>query len=204
VAKEPLRFNINLDPTFNAVGALEELGVKLFKDAQRRAGERSAQLIKTKMEEFLLEGRAEWPENHPITVSMKGFNWPLMETGQLAQSITITTIERGSRIDYLIGFPPGPAADKALNAEFGKTIVVTDRMRRFMAANGFPLKSDTKVLFIPPRQLFQPAFDESRKEVQAAADDELEKTYSENNLEGLGGGSKFAWLRNQLRNDRLR
>jgi len=156
VGKVPLKFNINMERTFNAVGALEELGVKLFKDAQRRAGARSAGIIKAKMEEFLLNGRGEWPENHPITVKMKGFDWPLMETGQMAQSITFTTIERGSRIDYLVGFPAGPAADKALAAEFGKTTVVTDRMRRFMAANGAPLKADTKVLFIPPRQTFQP------------------------------------------------
>lgn len=204
MAKAPFRFNINLERTFNAVGALEELGEKLFKDAQRRAGERSAALIKAKMEEFLLDGRSEWPENHPLTQSLKGFNWPLMETGQMAQSITFITLERGSRIDYLVGFPAGPAADKALRAEFGKTILVTDKMRRFMAWKGFPLKADTKAIFIPPRQIFQPAFDDTRADIQDAADDELEKTYSQNNLDGLGGGSKFAWLRNQLRNDALR
>lgn len=204
MGKDPLKYEINLSRTFDGVGALEELGAKLFKEAHRRAGKRSALLIKSKMEQFLLEGRSEWPANHPITISMKGFNWPLMESGQMAGSITFTTIERGSEIIYMIGFPAGPAADKALNAEFGKTILVTDRMRRFMAANGFPLRGDTKAIYVPPRQLFQPAFDETKDEIQKAAEDELDKVYDENGLEGLGGGSKFAWLRNQLRNDRLR
>lgn len=204
MARSPFRFRINMDQGFNAVGALEEKALRLFKQAQREAGQEAAEAIKVKMEEFFLEGRDAWPSNHPITIAFKGFDMPLMETGLTASSVTIFSVERGNRIDYLVGFPPGPAADRALAAEFGRSVEVTETMRRFMAAQGFPLKADTKVLYIPHRQIFQPAFDDSRPKIQQAADEAIERAFKQSNLRSEGSDSKFAWLRNQLRNDRLR
>lgn len=41
--------------------------------------------------------------------------------------------------------------------EFGKIIVVTDKMRGFLSANGMHLKATTKFIRIPPRNAFQKA-----------------------------------------------
>jgi len=79
----------------------------------------------------------------------------------------------------------------ALNHEFGKTITVTDKMRRFLSWRGMPLKADTKVIFIPPRQFMFPAFDTNRKNIQEIAMDELRSTFVEGKIQGRGGVRGF-------------
>lgn len=50
---------------------------------------------------------------------------------------------------------------KAKVNEYGATIPVTDKMRGWFAANGYPLKKETKKIVIPERSFVRSGFDEN-------------------------------------------
>jgi len=114
--------------------------------------------------------RGEYAENHPFTILMKsvhskGSEVPLIDTAQMINSVK--NYKYGSYHDpvLFVGIPKSATHSTSLFTqggikstyqlaklmEHGMTIHVTPKMRRFLAANGLRLKSDTKVLHIPKR-----------------------------------------------------
>lgn len=57
-----------------------------------------------------------------------------------------------------------PVAKVALINEFGATIKVTDKMRRWFAAQGFPLNKHTTEIHIPARSFIRSTVDEKQKD----------------------------------------
>ncbi|MDX1643439.1 MAG: hypothetical protein R3244_03670 [Thermoanaerobaculia bacterium] len=185
--KSSFNFRVNMDGFWQRAWAIENIGKEEFEQVTKRAGERSAKLIEKSMHEFIEQGLPSWPDNHPFTIAMKSSAQQLYETGDMKRSIQIFMSREGSgAYEYLVGFPPGRAAMLALNAEFGKTITVTDRMRAFLAAKGLRLRAETKVIFIPPRPFMEPAFTNNQSNIRNIATDELEKAFSGGGVEGRG------------------
>ena len=58
----------------------------------------------------------------------------------------------------------GDIAEIAAVHEFGTRIPVTDKMRAWFAAQGYPLKKTTTHIVIPERSFIRAGFDESEKE----------------------------------------
>lgn len=54
--------------------------------------------------------------------------------------------------------------------EYGCTIKVTDKMRKWLAANGLHLKSTTKAIHIPERSFLRAGYDENIKNVLKSVD----------------------------------
>ena len=49
--------------------------------------------------------------------------------------------------------------------EYGINIKVTDKMRKYLAAQGMPLKSTTKEIHIPERSYIRGSYDENKKKI---------------------------------------
>jgi hypothetical protein len=179
-------FHIDLGPAYQKVLWLEQMGEKAFVEVTRRAGMRSAILVQMTMKSFIERGLESWPANHPFTIAMKGKDQPLVETGAMADEITIFMSRKGGGFEYLVGFPQGKYSMIAENNEFGRTITVTAKMRRFLAANGMALKADTKVLFIPPRPFMEPAFSLNMDQIGQIANEEIRSVFVEHQLESRG------------------
>lgn len=60
--------------------------------------------------------------------------------------------------------------------EFGATINVTEKMRGYFAANGFPLKKDKGQIVIPPRSFMRTTVDENQSEWKQHVKGDLAKT----------------------------
>lgn len=194
---EPFRFQISMLGAYKALDAYERLGEEKFQEATKRAAQRAGLVIQMTMQELILYGYAGWgadAENHPFTLSEKDTTGPLFDSGQLADSVDVVLVEsaRDNSIDAYIGFSDPQMSMLALILEFGKSLVVTDRMRRHMAARGLKLKADTTVIFIPPRPFFEPSFDLNKDKLRAIATEEIERAVAELNLDA---GSEPDWIR---------
>ncbi len=112
-------------------------------------------------------GRPEWEPLSEVTKQMKGSDRPLVDTGGMLQEISAW--RDGS--EWYAGIPASsPAATRAAVQEEGAHVPVTDGVRRFFAAQGFPLRADTKLLRIPPRPWLKPA----ERELEAFLDERLD------------------------------
>lgn len=122
----------------------------------------------TKIVFNLQNGRADWPALSRVTEEIKGSAQPLRDQGDLQNAIRVAYIGQTA----LVGIPDGmqhrDGTDLQLIAavmEEGAVITVTDRMRGWMAARGFPLRKDTQVIVIPARPFFEPAVREVEAEL---------------------------------------
>lgn len=113
-------------------------------------------------------GRSAWKELHPMTILMKGSAQPLLNEGELERAIQV--IEQGGKV--FVGIPEGAQRSDGTSLEmvaevmeYGATIPVTDRVRAFFAANGYPLKKETQVIVIPARPFFEPAIAETQEQI---------------------------------------
>lgn len=99
-------------------------------------------------------GRGGWAPLSEVTKQIKGSGRPLVDTGEMRDSI-VAWDEGG---DWFAGIPDdSPAIPRAAVHEKGAHVPVTDAVRKFFAAQGFPLRADTRFLRIPPRPWFRPA-----------------------------------------------
>lgn len=64
--------------------------------------------------------------------------------------------------------------------EFGCDIQVTDRMRGWFGANGYPLKKETTVIRIPERSFLRSGYDENIQDIAAEIKQQLPRIFTEN------------------------
>jgi len=91
-------------------------------------------------------------------------------TGLLRSSIT----HEMSRLTVKVA-PAGPPARYALVNEFGATIPVTEKMRRFLHAKGIHLRASTTEIEIPARPWFWPTWKENKAKAIRMVMDSLMK-----------------------------
>jgi hypothetical protein len=161
-----MAFSIRIAPR----GKYEKLIRDLQKAERILEGERTdaaLQQLATAGKDFIVEGikngREAWADLNEITKRLKGKDDILVDSGSFVGAMTVW--KEGRR--WFGGLPNGATGDKGqdLNLvgmvhEWGATVPVSDEIRGFFAANGFPLRADTKYLTIPPRAWFAPAYAE--------------------------------------------
>jgi hypothetical protein len=109
------------------------------------------------------EGRDSWDDLNDVTKLLKGKETILIDTGSFINAMSVW--QEGKR--WYAGIPEGAKGSRGQDLtvvgmvhENGATVPVTDGVRGFFAAKGFPLKPDTKFLMVPPRPWFAPAVEE--------------------------------------------
>lgn len=119
----------------------------------RHLAEQSAEF----MRQGIRKGRPGWPPLSEITKALKGSERKLVETGGMELSIETWRSGPG----WAAGIPGRSEASlRAGVHEEGAHVPVSDEMRRFFAAKGFPLRAATRFLRIPPRPWLAPAVSE--------------------------------------------
>jgi hypothetical protein len=113
---------------------------------------------------------------NPFTIAQKGGNTqPLYDTGAMAQAVELAVAAQGASFEYLIGIPDGELALRARVHETGALLVVTDRMRGYLAAQGLNLNPATQWLNIPARPVFQPVVDETLPLIRTIVEQEVRR-----------------------------
>lgn len=128
---------------------------RLVEDAKRRLAEATRV--------FLIAGidtqRPEWLALHPVTKAIKGNDKKLIESGSFRASMKVW--KEGK--DWFAGLYPGSKGSEGQDLEIvgavhedGALVPISDPIRKFFAAKGFPLRGDTKFIFVPARPWFAP------------------------------------------------
>jgi len=109
---------------------------------------------------------------HPFTIERKGSAKALIDKGDLFNSVTYVLV---SRHDVFVGVPRtasgkgGNIVNIAAILETGTSINLrkNPQVRKYLTGAGMKLKSDTKVVTIPPRPFVKPAVDKEMPAVLA-------------------------------------
>ncbi|HUU58299.1 MAG TPA: hypothetical protein VMZ50_02045 [Phycisphaerae bacterium] len=127
-----------------------------------------AEFAQERLQQGILGGRRGWPPLSEMTKEMKGHGKPLVDTGEFVEGITAWRDGK----DWVAGIPEDEAELLRIGEvhEKGAHVAVTDRMRRFFAAQGFPMRKATKFVRIPARPWFAPAEKEIEKHALAEVD----------------------------------
>lgn len=126
---------------------------------------------------FLIAGidtqRPEWLALHPVTKAIKGNDKKLIESGSFRAAMRVW--KEGK--DWFAGLYPGTKGKEGQDLEIvgavhedGALVPVSDPIRKFFAAKGFPLKGETKFIFVPARPWFAPAVKEIEEFAPAIID----------------------------------
>lgn len=122
--------------------------------ALTRAGIEMEGLIK----ERILSGKG-MARMHPFTIAMKGSSKPLIDDGDLLNSVSHRFVAEDT---VFVGVHRKAADGTDIAAlherETGTHIPVTPKMRAFLHAKGLHLKASTQALFIPGRPFVKPAY----------------------------------------------
>ena len=197
--KGPFSVQVQLDREFQMLGAFQKLGEGRATKVFQRASLAAATILRTTLIQSYKGGVPGLKPLHGFTVQQKGGTQPLFDTGRLSNAVEIIVIKRGARIDYMVGFTNADDARQATTLEFGATIQVTDRMRRFLAANGLPLRADTAFIRIPARPIFSRSLEKAQKSMLAALQQEFDKELSRSRLMASGTGTFWANIRKRLK-----
>lgn len=130
------------------------------KEAMKGVGERFLEIIDQEFEQGgPYGGFSHWAKYHPMTLLFKTGKAMdmLQETGEFRKSWVYEKLT-----DDLVWV--GSYHWLAPIHEFGKLIIISDKMRAMFAARGFPLRKETRYIFIKVRQVFTPAYEQLRKE----------------------------------------
>jgi hypothetical protein len=104
-------------------------------------------------------GDTSWPPLSETTRFLTGRDRPLVGTGDFVRSIRSQVGDKSASVGVLL--PKGETGRDmeamARVTEGGADIMVTDKMRRWFAAKGRPLRKTTVVIKIPPRPVFNPS-----------------------------------------------
>jgi len=163
------RFNVRIAPR----GRWEKLIRDLTKINQVLEGEKTDTALKDLAiagRDFITDGiengREGWKALKEITKRLKGSSDLLVDSGDFIDAMTVW--KEGKR--WYGGLPLDAKGSKGqdLNVvgavhENGATVPVTDAVRAFFAAQGFPLRKDTTHITVPPRPWFEPAFEELKE-----------------------------------------
>jgi hypothetical protein len=188
----PFTIQVQLDREFQALGAFEKLGAGGARETFQRASVEAAKILQTTLVQAYQNGVPGLAPLHGFTVQEKGGDQPLFDTGKLSNAVELIIAKRGSRIDYMVGFSQADMARQAATLELGATIAVTDKMRRFLAWRGMPLKNTTKFIRIPSRPIFLRSLEKAQKPMVAVLQMEFEKELRSNRLQAKGAGTFWA------------
>jgi hypothetical protein len=131
-----------------------------------------AKEVHTGIVDSIAAGDTAWPPLSETTKMISGSDRPF-SSGELARSIRTETTDDSAVVGILI-----PKGDKGNDmeiasnvAESGATIKVTEKMRKFFAAKGRPLRKTTSVIMVPPR----PVFSANDEFVEGLVDEKFEE-----------------------------
>lgn len=142
-----------------------------------RKSEFMKQTLAEKTKDFIADGiekrRPEWAELSEITKTVKGHDKILVDTGSFKNAMV--SFKDGK--NWVAGLPEGAVGSKGQDLndvgiihEEGAMLPITDAMRNWFEAKGFPLRNDTKFIRIPPRPWFEPAV----REIEAYSEEALD------------------------------
>lgn len=118
-----------------------------------------AEDVKDELTMSVERGDTAWPPLSETTRLMTGRDRPLVNTGDFVRAIRTQVGDNHASIGILI---PKGETGKDLEVmsrvvEGGAYVKVTDKMRKFFAAKGRPLRKTTSVIYVPPRPVFNPS-----------------------------------------------
>jgi hypothetical protein len=124
-----------------------------------RVRKKSAEMAADEMRKALLMA---WTPNSMMTILMKSGTLPLVSTGAMHDAIKAWKEPDGSWVGGIDPTLKHPESHLTIGTiaqilSSGMTISVTEPMRHYLAARGFPLKSTTVALTVPPRPFLQAA-----------------------------------------------
>ncbi len=129
---------------------------KILVDRSQEWARRSARAVVHRLHESM-DQMKDVP-NSAATEAMKGFNHPLVQSGNLQKSIVYKEESIAGVKTFYGGIDQRAVTDKgemmtalAMRLNNGYLIPVTDEVRNLMASVGFPLREDTRFLVVPPR-----------------------------------------------------
>jgi len=150
---------------FSAFGNLQWIHKMWIKKGMKRSfvnrsdewARRGAKAVMVCMNEGIIAMR-DMP-NSGVTQRLKGFNYPLVESGELRKSVINRRLpDEGGEHVYYGGIDPDAVTKKgekmtdlAMKQNNGYVIAVTEEIRNLFAANEMPLGANTKFLVVPPR-----------------------------------------------------
>jgi hypothetical protein len=180
-----IKVRISPQAKFNKlVRDLGRMRPKLVGDRTDKALQTLAEAGKTFIIAGIVNQRANWKQLSEITKRLKGHDRILIDSGSFAGAMEF--FREGK--SWFAGLPEGAKGNKGKDLELigevhekGASVKVTDKIRAFFFAIGFPLRANTAFITIPARPWFEPAV----TEVEGYADKVLEPMLDEI-LEGIG------------------
>jgi hypothetical protein len=155
------------------ISDMNRLDKILLGDKTQNAMERLANATKDFIVDGIEKSRPSWKELNEITKTIKGNGKILVDSGAFVDAMKVW--KSGAR--WFAGLPDNAKGDKGqdLNIvgevhENGAHVPVSEEMRKFFAANGFPLREETKFVRIPERPWFAPAQEELNKYADTVLD----------------------------------
>ena len=152
-----MSFGINITKSFDFNAGFEEE----IKEIQRDIIRDLADDLYNKLVSSIREGRSDWPPLSEVTRWLKGDSKVYVNDGDFLRSLQIEVGSESAQIGILA--PRGPEGEDmeliARVLQGGAVIPVTERMRKWFAARGFPLRKTTLAITVPARPLFSPSMD---------------------------------------------
>ena len=134
---------------------------------QRFIIEDLANLAYVTLEAYLDTGRSDWPVISEATKWLKGSDKLLVDSGDFKRALDIQVDDNRALVGILT--PRGSQGQDlemiARVIQEGAIIQVSEKMRRWFAWKGMPLRRTTMHIVIPPRPLFEPTLAEIDEEI---------------------------------------
>ncbi len=122
----------------------------------------AGEFLEGKIKDKIQQGDPEWKPLHPFTIKRKKSDKPLYDTGTHILN-RITHKVEGDVVKVGVF---GESALVAAVHEFGCKIRVTEKMRKFLHAQGLHLRKETEYIIIPQRSYLRKTFDEQKDEIE--------------------------------------
>ena len=168
-------------------GLTRQLGQfeRRFEAMTRNLVRKAALLVVAELKKYIRDS-SNFDPLHPVTIERKGSNKPLINHGDLINSITHKLMgDEGFFAGLLKGKKSAEGAEMVNIGwimEHGVTINVTDRMRAYLHATGGPhLKKSTTVITIPARPFIEPVWKDVQPKIKElfakGLQDQLQKIF---------------------------
>lgn len=163
------------------LGTMEK---RLYGERTDKALQTLAEAGKTFIVAGIINKRENWKQLSEITKKLKGHDRILVDSGSFAAAMEY--FREGK--SWFAGLPEGAKGNKGKDLEMigevhekGTSVKVTEKIRKFFFAIGFPLRDNTLYIVIPARPWFEPAVEELERHADKVLEPMLDDI-----LEGLG------------------
>jgi len=150
---------------------------KLQRDFDRiihRVADRVGAYLEGKIVEKIEQQDSSWQKLHPFTVKRKGSTKAWIDKGELLSLITRIIEGRMPKV-VKVGIFNHEKGYIAHILEFGVSIPVTEKMRKYLHSQGLHLRNSTTEINIPERPLFRLVFDIEKNKIEQIVYAELNK-----------------------------